>query len=926
MLEDSKGRFWVNTDDGLSLFDPKTQTFKNYYPDTSVMPIQGISYTEMMEDQFGRIWIGGYYDIVIFDPKTEKFQKSGWFDYAKNTEIIKVEERNSISQSIKRKSETELWLMTVYGLFSVHTPTNTYTYYPNPNLDDYFAFAIHYIDSSGKLWIGTYDQCYYTFDPKMGKWSHFTCPERIKVSSDAVLNINEYDTNTLLFTRLDNLYLYDIQSGVFTLFDWKENLDTRLSNGIFQTLVSGDDVFIIKVGNQPFVHLSKKRTLINKTKIPLPKNYVNNHSYVTSNGLILSGDWDKNEILACDSIFCTALVDEKNNTKLGNLQLHFQSKNGEHFFSTSLQLYKWNITENKVQKISQKNILIDEQKTEFRNFTEDNRGNIYIRERSKGIFMLKNGKEDLEYFDCGIQGENFNALYYDKASDRLWLSSEKHGLFVIDPLTRSFKNYSIGNLAQTNKGIIFDISGDDRGNIFLLIANRGLIRINSRDMIPKIYTSSDGLISDAVRYGLIIKNIFWFTTESGLMAFDYQNERFYSFDNEPDSKLFTYRIFSDNKGNIMQNLYPEQIISFDQSALIQYQTKANIYLKEVKLSGKIMPNDSLFKVGYHQNNFVFLFGNTGSNGLNNKEFQYSINDESWQALENSTISLYNLSPGTYRIKVANKFDTKYFFTLTVIVIPPWWKTTWFYVTMLLLTLITGFAAYKKRIASIKKEESEKNSLKQRITEIEMTALRAQMNPHFIFNCLNSINRFILVHDTEAASEYLTKFSRLIRMILDGSREDYIALDKELDALTLYIEMESMRFQDSFEWLIDIDSNVQKENIMIPPLLLQPYVENAIWHGLMQAPSGLAKKLKIQIHQNETGVVIEIQDNGIGRLKAQEIKSKDGNAHKSHGIALTNERLKLMEKLKGVKTKISIEDIDDPDQKASGTKVTIFINI
>ncbi len=926
MLEDSKGRFWVNTDDGLSLFNHKTQTFKNYYLDPSVMSIQGISYTEMIEDPLGRIWIGGYYDVVIFDPKTEEFVKSGWFDYVKNKGIIKIEQRNSISQSIKRKSETELWLMTVYGLFSVHTPTNTYTYYPNPDLDDYFAFAIHYIDSSGKLWIGTYDQCYYTFDPKVGKWSHFTWPERVKGSADAVLDIKEFDEKTLLFTRLDNLYLYDIQFGTFTLFDRKENLDTHFSVGISQTLVSGDEIFIIKGGNQPFVHMSKKRTRIKKIKIPLPKDYFNNHSYITTNGVILTSDWEKNVVLACDSVSCIALMDENKSRKLGNLQLYFQSKRVEHYFSTSLSVYKWNIQENTVQRVSEKNIVIDDEKTEFRNFTEDIRGNIYIRERSKGIFILKNGKKDLEYFDCGIQGENFSALYYDKASDRLWLASEKLGLFVIDPTTRTFKNYSTGNLAQTNKGIIFDISGDDRGHIFLLIANRGLIRINSRDMIPKIYTSSGGLISDAVRYGLIIKNIFWFTTESGLMAFDYQNERFYSFDNEPDSKLFTYRIFSDDKGSVTQNLYPEHLISFDQNALIHYQPKAKIYLKEVKLSGTIIPIDSIFKVAYHQNNFVFLFGNIGSIGLNHKEFQYSINGESWQPLENSTISLYNLSPGTYQIKVASKFDTKNIFSLKVIVIPPWWKTTWFYSTILILTLLIGFASYKKRIATIRKEESEKNSLKQRITEIEMTALRAQMNPHFIFNCLNSINRFILVHDTEAASEYLTKFSRLIRMILDGSREDFITLDKEIDALRLYIEMESMRFQDSFEWRIDVDTNVQKENIMLPPLLLQPYVENAIWHGLMQAPLGLAKKLTIRVLQNEIGVVIEIQDNGIGRNKAQEIKSKDGNAHKSHGIALTNERLNLMEKMKRVKTNIVIEDISDLDQKASGTKVTILISI
>jgi LytS/YehU family sensor histidine kinase len=234
--------------------------------------------------------------------------------------------------------------------------------------------------------------------------------------------------------------------------------------------------------------------------------------------------------------------------------------------------------------------------------------------------------------------------------------------------------------------------------------------------------------------------------------------------------------------------------------------------------------------------------------------------------------------------------------------------------------------YKKRIATVRKQENEKNLLKQRIAEIEMTALRAQMNPHFIFNCLNSINRFILSHETDAASAYLTKFSRLIRMILDGSREDFITLDKELDALKLYIEMESMRFQAVFDWRIYIDPTIQIDNIMIPPLILQPYVENAIWHGLMQTPAEHPKKLMIQISKENSVIIIEIEDNGIGRKRAFEIKSKDGNTHKSHGITLTEERLKLMNKLKNVKTNITIEDLEDQDLKPRGTKIRLYFYI
>jgi hypothetical protein len=640
---------------------------------------------------------------------------------------------------------------------------------------------------------------------------------------------------------------------------------------------------------------------------------------------VLTSDWDKNLILACNTTSCKTLIDENKSSKLGNLQLTFQSRTGDYFLSTSKNLYRWDGISNKVRKLSPKFSNEQNQNTEFRNFVEDIRGNIYVRERSKGIYVLKKDAGFFTFFNCGIQGENFSAMHYDISTDKLWLASEKKGLFIIDPQTLQVKNYAMSNLVQYNKGYIQDITGDSQGNLFLLISNRGLITINSRQMIPKLYSITDGLISDLVKYGCVDHGIYWFSTESGLMAFDYESERFYSFEKEQDGKLFNYRLFTDNKGNISQNLYPNQIITMDRKSILAEKTIANIYLKEIKLSGKIIPIDSLLSVPYHQNNVVLLFGNMGSSELSNKEFQYCINDQSWQALENSTIHLFNLMPGTYRIKVTNKYDKDKVFLSTIEVIPPWWKTTYFYVALLSFILISGYIAYTLRISSVREEEQEKNVLKQRIAEIEMTALRAQMNPHFIFNCLNSINRFILVNDTDAASEYLTKFSRLIRMILDGSRENFTTLEQELEALKLYIEMESMRFLASFEWRIDIAPNVSKETIMIPPLLLQPYVENAIWHGLMQSPSSHAKKLNIQIHQNEDVVMIVIEDNGIGRQKAKEIKSKDGIVHKSHGIALTTERLKLMEKMLGIKTKINIEDVNDSDLNISGTKVTIFMN-
>ena len=145
--------------------------------------------------------------------------------------------------------------------------------------------------------------------------------------------------------------------------------------------------------------------------------------------------------------------------------------------------------------------------------------------------------------------------------------------------------------------------------------------------------------------------------------------------------------------------------------------------------------------------------------------------------------------------------------------------------------IRKLSANKLRIQNLENEKRE-NALQQRTTELEMQALRAQMNPHFIFNCLNAINHFILVNEVNTASDYLTKFSRLIRIVLDNSFRKNIFLSEELESLRLYIELEQIRFDHHFSFEISLKAVSDMDDIVIPPMLLQPFVENAIWHGLM----------------------------------------------------------------------------------------------
>jgi hypothetical protein len=226
-----------------------------------------------------------------------------------------------------------------------------------------------------------------------------------------------------------------------------------------------------------------------------------------------------------------------------------------------------------------------------------------------------------------------------------------------------------------------------------------------------------------------------------------------------------------------------------------------------------------------------------------------------------------------------------------------------------------------QLQKLESEQTQKE-LQHKATELEIQALRAQMNPHFIFNCLSSINRFILKNESEAASDYLTKFSRLIRMVLINSKKSFITLEDDLEMLRLYLEMERLRFKNSFDYSMSFQNEVDAGCIYIPPLLLQPFVENAIWHGLMNKEDN--GKLLISISKERNYLTCIIEDNGIGRSKATELNSKSAEKKKSLGLQITKERLALLNKETDENTYFEVKDLYDKNGDACGTRIILKI--
>jgi tetratricopeptide (TPR) repeat protein len=256
-----------------------------------------------------------------------------------------------------------------------------------------------------------------------------------------------------------------------------------------------------------------------------------------------------------------------------------------------------------------------------------------------------------------------------------------------------------------------------------------------------------------------------------------------------------------------------------------------------------------------------------------------------------------------------------------------------YIAIATLLVLTLLVVLVYRNISLKRKKIQLQQLmdqanaQQKLTELEkekshleMLALRAQMNPHFIFNCLSSINRFILINKIEEASDYLTKFSRLIRMALQNSEKALVTLENDLDALRLYLDLERLRFKNAFNYNITLVNTIDSNAVYIPPMLIQPFAENAIWHGLMHK-KGIGR-LDIQLWATDKTLTCAVIDDGIGRNMAAALNSRSAEKNKSMGVDITSGRLALLNKSKNEAAVFNIEDLIDGEGKGCGTKVVL----
>jgi ligand-binding sensor domain-containing protein len=369
------------------------------------------------------------------------------------------------------------------------------------------------------------------------------------------------------------------------------------------------------------------------------------------------------------------------------------------------------------------------------------------------------------------------------------------------------------------------------------------------------------------------------------------------------------------------------VLNYENLSYGQFSKPFPLIIKNLYLNRAPVAIASHYDLAHTQNNIDIDFVGLSYQSDKNIRYEYRLRQPSasnalWRSTTNTRLELSSIAYGSYILELkaydVNNQETT-IRPITFVINPPFWKTIWFALVVLgLAVVLVGLAAWL-RVRYIKGKEIEKTKINKKFAELELQALQAQMNPHFVFNALTAIQNFILQHNDEQALMYLNKFSRLMRLFLESTREKYISLHDEIQLLKLYIELEHLRFRSKFEYDFMIDENTDQTQ-PIPSMLIQPFIENAINHGLLYVEHGGYLNVSFINKGNTLRCVIE--DNGVGREKSKALKATSTKSYKSRGIEITQDRVKTLQETDNLKISINIIDKTNP----TGTSVEINIGL
>jgi len=468
----------------------------------------------------------------------------------------------------------------------------------------------------------------------------------------------------------------------------------------------------------------------------------------------------------------------------------------------------------------------------------------------------------------------------ESSDGTLWVASYDAGVI-------GYRNGNIVAAFSKRDGLTSDICRTlfVNGNTLWVGTDRGLTRVRlDRPGFPMDrYTSQDGLGSDMINSIDVDGDVTYVGTPSGLSYFDEKK-----IDVSEDCRLYLLSINNSNRERVG-----------DTAALFLPRTDKHLRIEFAAISYR--------SVGDITYRYRLL-------GL----------DSAWRTTKETFLEYPTLPSGDYdlQLQAVNKFGLKSgILPLHFVVETPWWQTFWFEGLVLLTVAALIWLLVSLRIRQIRNRQREKEQLSQRMMELEHTALQAQMNPHFIFNCLNSIQQYIFDQDILAANKYLTGFSKLIRSTLQYSSKPFILLSEEINYLSGYLSLEKLRFKDKMDYTIIVDPALQGSDYVVPPMLIQPYVENSMRHGLRHKTQGKGViTIRFRHEGNRLSVVVE--DNGIGRKGAAAFKTREHIEYQSKGMSLTADRIRIINSRYSEAIRVEVIDLEDEAGRPAGTRVVM----
>ncbi len=905
IYSDSKHNLWIGSDEGLYLYDEKLRVFTK--PFGNLFDSENDQYNTIptiVEDHRGDLWIGtSNKGVYVYNFKEQAFRIFNHND----------DRKGSLSNDNVRKiivdHDHNIWVATYGGGLNVFRhDTETFKSFINEpqNTSSISANLIPTIweDDQGMIWIGTDGKGIDIFDHKKNVFHHIVhSPYNSKsLNNNVVRSINSDGRGGIwIGTYAGGVNFFNLNTEAF--FHYK--VPTFNGNNSVTSFAEekNGNLWIGTDGGGLCYFNRTSGQFISFTYDEISKNSISDNRIIS---LVLSED----------GILWIG-------TYLGGLcKYNLKTKLFTRYNDTDRSLLSDNIIWTLLQ---------------------DSKKRIWAG-TNKGLNIYNPSNDTFRHLDItnsNLSNRMVRSMYEDDKK-RLWIGTQA-GLNLLNQDENSFivmKSNSTKN--SLSNDWIRTINQDGKGNIWVGTFE-GLNLLNEATRSFESFKESDGL-PDNVVSGILSdqSNKVWISTGRGLAWFDLQTKEIksYSVNDGLQDKQFNINacyktlqgefLFGGNNGF---TLFIPNVIT---------QAKSNRFAPPLALTGfKIFNKDVLpdkarsplvqpinetrqIKLPYDQNILTFEFAALNFIQPENNQYAYRLLgfEDDWNYVGNKRTTTYtNLEPGkyTFQVKASNNDGlwNEEGISLALLINPPFWGTWWF--KTIIAIIVGSIGLWILRV--VQNRIREKIRINKLIAELEIKALISQMNPHFIFNCLTSIQELIMANKQEESMHYLNQFSRLLRTVLQSSEKNFIPLELELTLLELYLELEAMRFDQQFQYKVTVDEEMDLDDINIPSFLIQPFVENALWHGLMHKSGNRKLSISFTI-ENDDILICKIEDNGIGREKAMQIRSKSIKAaYQSMGIKIIKERINLMKEQNPI-ADLKIIDMFDNKGEPKGTTVII----